>query len=70
MAKKNKSAGLAETEAIQGRVGMANQIEKERFAVITDMEKVMAEYAKLTGDKSYAKRKYKLGKAPNDYKAK
>ena len=70
MAKKNKSAGLAETEAIQGRVGMANQIEKERFAVITDMEKVMAEYAKLTGDKSYAKRKYKLCKAPNDYKAK
>ena len=68
MAKKNKSAGLAETEAIQGRVGMANQIEKERFAVITDMEKVMAEYAKLTGEKSYAKRKYKLGKAPNDFK--
>ena len=68
MAKKN-SAKLAETEVMQGRVGMAKQLEKERFEVIRDMEKVMAEYAKLTGDSSYAKRKYKLGKAPNDFKA-
>lgn len=68
MAKKN-IAKLSETEVIQGRVGMAKQLEKERFEVIRDMEKVMAEYAKLTGEKSYAKRKYKLGKAPNDFKA-
>ena len=69
MAKKNKSASLAETEVIKGRAGAAKQLEKERFEVIRDMEKVMAEYAKLTGDKAYAKRKYKLGKAPNDFKA-
>lgn len=69
MAKKNKSASLAETEVIQGRVGTAKKLEKERFEVIRDMEKLMAEYAKLTGDKSYAKRKYKLGKGPNDYNA-
>ena len=69
MAKKNKSAKLAETEVIKGRAGAAKQLEKERFEVIREMEKVMAEYAKLTGDKAYAKRKYKLGKAPNDFKA-
>ena len=69
MAKKNKSAALAQTEAVQGRLGVAKQLEKERYEVIRDMEKIMAEYAKLTGDKSYVKRKYKLGKAPNDYKA-
>ena len=69
MAKKNKSGSLVETEVVQGRVGTAKQLEKERFEVIRDMEKVMAEYAKLTGIKSYAKRKYKLGTAPNDFKA-
>ena len=69
MAKKNKSASLAETEVVQGRLGAAKQLEKERFEVIRDMEKVMAEYAKLTGIKAYGKRKYKLGKAPNDYNA-
>jgi hypothetical protein len=68
MAKKNKSARLADTEVIQGRLGAAKQLEKERFEVICEIEKIMAEYAKLTGEKSYAKRKYKLGKAPNDFK--
>lgn len=68
MAKKNKSANLAETEAVQGRVGMAKKLEKERFEVVREMEKLMAEYAKLTGNSAYAKRKYKLGKAPNDFK--
>ncbi len=69
MAKKNKAGKLVETEAVQGRVATAKQLEKERFEVIRDMEKIMAEYAKLTGIKAYAKRKYKLGKAPNDFKA-
>ena len=70
MAKKaKKSSNIAETEAVQSRTALAQKLELERMEVKREMEKLMAEYAKATGIKKYAKRKYKVGKAPNDYKA-
>ena len=69
MAKKNKNqAALAETEAVQGRAGMAQRIEKERLELKKEIEAVMVEYAKATGIKKYSSRKYKVGQAPNDWK--
>lgn len=68
MAKK-KSADLAQTEAIKTRAGMAEKLEKERLEIIKDMEKLMKKYAKATGNGKFSKRQYKVGKAPNDFKA-
>lgn len=67
MANNKQSAALPETEAIQTRAGMAEKLEKERLELKKDMEKLMREYAKATGLKKFAKRKHKVGKAPNDY---
>ncbi len=66
MAKK-KNSKLAETEAVKSRIGIAQQLEAERLEVKREIEKLMVEYAKATGIKKYAKRKYKVGKAPNDW---
>ena len=68
MAKK-KSAALANTEAIKTRAGMAEKLEKERLEVVKEMEKLMKKYAKATGLRKLGQRKYKVGKAPNDYNA-
>ena len=72
MAKKNntKTAVLANTEAVNGRANMANELEKERLELKKKMEKLMLKYAKATGDRKYAKRKYKVGQAPNDWQPK
>ena len=71
MAKKNKNqAALAETEAVQGRAGMAQRIEKERLELKKEIEAVMVEYAQATGIKKYSSRKYKVGQAPNDWQPK
>ena len=69
MARNKKSASLAQTEAIQTRAGMAAKLEKERLELHKEMESLMKKYAKATGLKKLAKRKHKLGKAPNDFKA-
>ncbi len=68
MAKK-KSADLAQTEAIKTRAGMAEKLEKERLELTKEMEKLMKKYAKATGSGKLGKRKQKVGKAPNDFKA-
>ena len=68
MAKK-KSAALANTEAIKTRAGMAEKLEKERLEIVKEMEKLMKKYAKATGHRKMGKRQYKVGKAPNDFKA-
>ena len=68
MAKK-KSTSLAQTEAVQTRAGMAEKLEKERLELKKEMEKLMKKYAKATGLRKLGKRKYKVGKAPNDFQA-
>ncbi|MBQ7326561.1 MAG: hypothetical protein IKJ25_05435 [Clostridia bacterium] len=68
MAKKNP-ANLAHTEAIKTRAGMAEALELERLELTKEMEKVMKQYAKATGNSKLGKRQHKVGKAPNDFKA-
>lgn len=68
MAKK-KSANLAQTEAIKTRAEMAEKLEKERLVLKKEMEKLMKKYARATGNRKLGKRQYKVGKAPNDFKA-
>ena len=68
MAKK-KSTDLAQTEAIKTRAGMAEKLENERLELKKEMEKLMKKYAKATGLRKLARRKAKVGKAPNDFKA-
>ncbi len=68
MAKKNFAA-LANTDVVNGRANMAAKIEQERLELKKEMEKLMFKYAKATGYRKYAKRKHKVGEAPNDWKA-
>ena len=69
MAKKDKSKNLEKTEAIKTRKDMAAKLEKERLELNKEIEKLMKKYAKATGLRKLGRRKYKLGKAPNDFKA-
>ena len=64
-----RSTNVAQLEAVKTRAGMAEKREKERLQLKAEMEKVMKQYAKLTGLKQLAKRQHKVGKAPNDFKA-
>ena len=68
MAKK-KSTNIAATEAVKTRAEMAAELEKERLEIKKEMEKLMKKYAKATGLRKLGQRKYKVGKAPNDYNA-
>lgn len=68
MAKKNNAA-LANTEAVNGRANKAAEIEKKRLELKKEIENLMVQYAKATGDRKYAKRKHRVGQAPNDWKA-
>ena len=61
---------LAQTNTIRTRYEDAHELELKKLAIKREMEYVMAEYAKATGDYDYKKRKKKVGKAPNDYKKK
>ena len=68
MAKK-KNSRLADTEATKGRGSRAHQLEVERLELKEEIEAIMTEYARLTGIPDFKARRYKVGKAPNDYKA-
>ena len=65
---KRKSASLEQTESVKTRAEMAAKLEKERLALKKEMEKLMKKYAKATGLRKLARRKAKVGKAPNDFK--
>lgn len=65
---KNKSAKLADTTVVKGRSSRAEELELERLEVKREMEKLMAQYAKISGLSELADRRYKVGKAPNDYR--
>ena len=66
---KRKSAALENTEAAKTRAEMAAKLEKERLQLKKEMEKLMKKYAKATGLRKLGKRKARVGKAPNDFKA-
>lgn len=43
-------------------------LESRRYEINAELEGLMASLARLTKNRKIAKRKFKMGKAPNDYK--
>ena len=43
-------------------------LENRRYEINAELEGLMASFAKLTKNRKIARRRYKMGKAPNDYK--
>jgi hypothetical protein len=68
--KKKSNTNLSETSVIKARSAEAATLERDRLAIVKDIEKLMKRYAKITGDSNLAKRKYRVGKAPNDFSEK
>ncbi|MBQ7387430.1 MAG: hypothetical protein IJW03_04600 [Clostridia bacterium] len=68
MPKIKKSAKLSKTSAIQARAMEAEELEKKKLGIKREMEKIMAEYAKITGFSKLRARKYRVGDAPNDWR--
>ena len=68
MAKK-KNGNLADTGVIMNRQTRADALEKEKHEIRIALEKCMRRYAKISGMDGVAERRYKVGKAPNDYKS-
>ena len=44
-------------------------LEARRYEINEELEKLMSAFARLTKNKKIARRKYRMGKAPNDYKS-
>lgn len=43
------------------------RLEAERARITADIEKILSACAKETGDRELVRRRYRLGKSPNDY---
>ena len=66
--KKNKNASsLANSSAVSSRGDEARTLEEKKLSLKAEIEKLMSDFAKETGDKSYKARKHPVGKAPNDW---
>ena len=67
---KKSNLKLSESSAIKGRSSEARELELKRLEIVEELEKVMKKYAKAVGDDSLTKRKYPVGKGPQDYGSK
>ena len=52
------------------REAAIEKLESERLSVVLALESVMKEFARETGRRSLGKRRFKVGKAPNDWRGK
>ena len=43
-------------------------LEARRYEINAELERLMASYARLTKNRKIAKRRYKMGSSPNDFK--
>ena len=71
MAKKRnrkKSTRLEDTKAVYERTTRAEELEWERENIKIELEKLMSQYAKLSGKPELGARRYKVGKSANDYR--
>ena len=67
--KNKKSSTLAESATVTSRASEAKTLEEKKLGIKRELEELMVAFSKETGDKSYKARKYKVGKAPNDWRA-
>ena len=44
-----------------------DRLEGERLCIATEIEQLLKNYAKESGNRRLSKRRYKIGKGPNDY---
>ena len=58
---------MTEMRYTQDASSVAYELEQEKMKIKREMEKIMKQYAKLSGLKSLGKRAYKVGKSPNDW---
>jgi len=65
MADNDKTRDCKMTDATKN--GRILNAESRRFDIISDIEDALDNYSLHTGNKSLAKRKHQLGKAPNDW---
>lgn len=66
--KKFNNSQLASSYMVDARRDEVAKLEKKRLEINAKLEQQMKKYAKATGDRSVARRRHTLGKAPNDWK--
>ena len=66
--KKLKSTKLMDTRETHDRASVANKLEMEKLALKKEIEKLMRDYAKVSGHKELGARQHEVGKAPNDWR--
>ena len=62
------SPSLMDTETTRDRASVANKLELEKLKVKKEIEALMKEYAKISGNRELSRHAHKVGKAPNDWK--
>ncbi len=67
--KKPRASRIVDTHLSKERMKDADQLEKQRLAVLRELEEAMAEYADITGYKRLKVRQHKVGEAPNDWRS-
>ena len=68
MSKRFYSTSLMDTQTTQDRSQVANELELEKLQIKREIEQLMREYAKISGNRELARRAHKVGRAPNDWK--
>ena len=58
-----------DTATARDRSAAANELELEKLYIKKEIEKLMKEYARASGNRELARRAHKVGRAPNDWKA-
>lgn len=64
------AAKLSKTAPMRDRAKEAEDCEQRKLQIKKEMEKIMVEYAAITGITSLAMRKHPVGMAPNDWRRK
>ena len=66
--RKYNNSNLASSNMVSARRDELEKLEKQRLEVNRKLEVLMKRYAKLTGDRKPAFRKFRVGYAPNDWR--
>lgn len=62
------SPSLMDTETSRDRAAVANELELEKLELKKEIEALMREYAKASGNRELSRRAHRVGRAPNDWK--
>ena len=65
--RKKSPVAPVETMRESERDSEIDRLERERLRINTEIEQVLKNYAKESGNRRLRRRRYKMGKSPNDY---